>query len=179
MSRIGRKPIDIPDKVKVEIRDAVIFVEGPKGKLTRSIPPQISVEIKEGKIFVKRASDLKQDRSLHGLMRSLIFNMIRGVTEGYTKELEIVGVGFRAQMQAKTLNMQLGFTHPVNFPVPEGIQITTPKPTQIIISGIDKELVGQVASRIRDIYPPEPYKGKGIRYVGEYVRKKIGKAATK
>ena len=180
MSRIGKKPIDIPDKVKVEARDAQVFVEGPKGKLFQRIPSSITVEVKEGRVRLKRASDLKQDKSLHGLMRTLIANMIKGVTDGFTKELEIVGVGFKAQIQGKNLNMTLGFTHPVIFPAPEGIQITAPKQTQIVVAGIDKELVGRTASTLRDIFPPEPYKGKGIRYAGEFVRKKIGKtAATK
>jgi len=178
MSRIGKKPIDIPDKVKVEVKDSSVFVEGPKGKLSQNLPSSITAEVKEGKILVKRSSDLKQVKSLHGLMRTLVFNMIKGVTDGYTKELEIVGVGFKAQIQGKNLNMTLGFTHPVIFPAPEGIQITTPKQTQIVVSGIDKELVGRFASIIRDVYPPEPYKGKGIRYVGEFVRKKVGKAAA-
>ncbi|MCM8780256.1 MAG: 50S ribosomal protein L6 [Candidatus Omnitrophica bacterium] len=178
MSRIGKKPIDIPDKVKVEIKDSQISLEGPKGKLCRGIPSSISVEVKEGKIFLKRASDAKADRALHGLLRSLISNMVKGVTEGYSKELEVVGVGFKAQMQGKNLNLTLGFTHPVIFASPEGIQITAPKPTQIVVSGIDKELVGRTASRIRDIFPPEPYKGKGIRYAKELVRKKVGKAAA-
>ncbi|MDD5045227.1 MAG: 50S ribosomal protein L6 [Candidatus Omnitrophica bacterium] len=178
MSRIGKKPIDIPDKVKVEIKDSTVFVEGPKGKLSQGLPVSIIAEIKEGKVSLKRTSELKKDKSLHGLMRTLILNMIKGVTTGYTKELEVVGVGFKAQMQGKNLNMTLGFTHPVIFTSPEGIQITTPKQTQIVINGIDKELVGRTASIIRDVYPPEPYKGKGIRYAGEFVRKKVGKAAA-
>jgi len=178
MSRIGKKPIDIPDKVKVEVKDSRVFVEGPKGKLSRLLPSSITAEAKDGKIFVKRASDLKRDKSLHGLMRTLIFNMVKGVTDGYVKELEIVGVGFKAQLQGKNLNLTLGFTHPVIFPPPEGIQIIAPKLTQIAVSGIDKELVGRVASTIRDIFPPEPYKGKGIRYAGEVVKKKVGKSAA-
>jgi len=178
MSRIGKKPIDIPDKVKIEVKDSSVFVEGPKGKLSQGIPSSIAIEVKEGKILLKRASDLKTDKSLHGLMRTLVVNMIKGVTDGFTKELEIVGVGFKAQIQGKNLNMTLGFTHPVIFPMPEGIQIATPKQTQIVVSGIDKELVGRTASVIRDVFPPEPYKGKGIRYLGEFVRKKVGKAAA-
>jgi len=176
MSRIGKKPIVIPKDVKIEVKDNLISVEGPKGKLMRSISDRINLEIKDGQIFLRRSMDTKIDRSLHGLYRALIFNMIKGVTEGYRKELEIIGVGFKVQLSGNSLNMQLGFSHPVNFPVPEGIKIETPKPTQIIISGIDKEKVGEVAAQIRSIYPPEPYKGKGIRYVGERVKKKIGKA---
>ena len=125
---------------------------------------------------MKRNADTKQDRALHGLYRALILNMINGVTQGYTKELEIIGVGFKAQVQGSNLNMQLGFSHIVNFPIPEGIKIETPKPTQIIVRGIDKEKVGRVATEIRQVSPPEPYKGKGIRFQGEYVKKKVGKA---
>jgi len=176
MSRIGKKPIIIPKEVKAEFKEGMVFIEGPKGKLSRSIEPRIKIEIKDNQILVKRETDTKLDRSLHGLYRALIANMVRGVTEGYTKELEIVGVGFKAQIQGNNLNMQLGFSHPVTFPIPEGIKIETPKLTQIIIRGIDKEKVGEVATEIRAIFPPEPYKGKGIRFQGEYVKKKIGKA---
>lgn len=178
MSRIGKKPIDIPDKVKVEVKDSTVFVEGPKGKLNYNIPYRISVEVNSGKVLVKRAGDAKTDKSLHGLVRALITNLIKGVTEGYKKDLEILGVGYRAQIQGKNLNMRLRFSHPVNFPVPEGIQIQCPKQNQITVSGIDKEMVGRVAASIRSILPPEPYKGTGIRYAGEFVRKKIGKAAA-
>ena len=176
MSRIGRKLITIPQDVKIEVREANIYVEGPKGKLNQFLSDRISLEIKDNQIFVKRIADTKSDKALHGLYRALILNMIKGVTEGYVKELEIVGVGFRAQAQANNLNMQLGFSHPVNFPIPEVIKIETPKQTQIVIRGIDKAKVGKVAAEIRAIYPPEPYKGKGIRYLSEYVKKKIGKA---
>ncbi|MDD5155606.1 MAG: 50S ribosomal protein L6 [Candidatus Omnitrophica bacterium] len=176
MSRIGKKPLVIPKDVKIEVKDDSIFVEGPKGKASRVLSERISIELKEAQLFVKRASDTKIDKSLHGLYRALISNMIKGVTEGYVKELEIIGVGFKSQIQGDTLNMQLGFSHPVNFKIPEGIKIETPKPTQIVIRGIDKEKVGQVAAEIRSVYPPEPYKGKGVRYAGEYVKKKVGKA---
>lgn len=181
MSRIGKKVIVIPKDVKVEIKDGQIEVEGPKGKLSRTLHQRISVEVKDNLVSVKRVSDIKTDKSLHGLYRVLIVNMITGVTDGYVKELEIIGVGFRAQVQGNNLNMQLGFSHPVNFAIPAGVKIETPKQTQIIVRGIDKEAVGEIASEIRAIYPPEPYKGKGIRYAGEYVKKKIGKAqaATK
>jgi len=181
MSRIGKKALTIPKDVKIEIKDGQIFVEGPKGKLSRSISSRIKIEIKEGQLFVKRASDIKTDKSLHGLYRALVLNMLKGVTDGYSKELAIVGVGFRAQVQGNNLNMQLGFSHPVDFAIPEGIKIEAPKQTQIIIRGIDKEKVGETAAEIRAILPPEPYKGTGIRYKDEYVRKKIGKAqaATK
>lgn len=176
MSRIGKKPIVIPKDVKVETREGVIYVEGAKGKLQQALSGGISVEIKDGNIVLNRATDIKLDKSLHGLYRALIVNMIKGVTQGYTKELEIIGVGFKAQIQGNNLNMQLGFSHPVIFPIPAGIKIEAPKLTQIVIRGIDKEKVGEVAAEIRAVYPPEPYKGKGIRYAGEYVKKKVGKA---
>lgn len=176
MSRIGKKPLVIPKDVKIEAKDRFVFVEGPKGKLSRALSDRITIEAKDGQLFVKRVADTKMDRSLHGLYRALIANMIKGVTEGYVKELEIIGVGFKAQVQGNILNLQLSFSHPVNFPIPEGIKIEAPKPTQLVVRGIDKEMVGKVAAEIRHIHPPEPYKGKGIRYVGEYVKKKVGKA---
>ncbi|MBN2831156.1 MAG: 50S ribosomal protein L6 [Candidatus Omnitrophica bacterium] len=176
MSRIGKKVVIVPKGVKVEVKDSLIFVEGPKGKLNMILSPRIALEIKEGEVLVKRATDTKMDKSLHGLFRALIVNMIKGVTDGYKKELEIIGVGFKAAVQGQVLNLNLGFSHPVNFPIPEGIKIETPKPTQLVITGIDKELVGQISTEIRSIYPPEPYKGKGIRFAGEYVKKKVGKA---
>jgi len=176
MSRIGKKPIVIPKDVKIEVKGGQISVEGPKGKLARALSDRITVEIKDNQLILKRVSDTKLDESLHGLYRALIFNMIRGVTDGYVKELEIIGVGFKARVEGNNLNMQLGFSHPVNFPIPQGIKIETPKQTQIVVRGIDKEKVGEVAAEIRTIYPPEPYKGKGIRFVGEYVKKKVGKA---
>jgi len=177
MSRIGKKPVIIPEGVKVEIKDGSLLVEGPKGKLSQELSPRVSAEIKDKQIYFKRVSDIKSDKALHGLYRALTANMIKGVTEGYLKELEIIGVGFKAQVQGNILNMQLGFSHPVNFPIPEGIKIETPKPTQIVVRGIDKEKVGEVAKEIRSVFPPEPYKGKGIRFAGEYIKKKLGKAA--
>lgn len=176
MSRIGKKPLSIPKDVKIEAKDGAIFVEGPKGKLSRPLSDRITIEIKENQVFVKRVADTKLDKSLHGLYRALISNMFKGVTEGYTKELEIIGVGFKAVVSGNSLNMSLGFSHPVNFPIPDDIKIETPKPTQIVIRGIDKEKVGEVSTEIRAIYPPEPYKGKGIRFSGEYVKKKVGKS---
>ncbi|MFA5276079.1 MAG: 50S ribosomal protein L6 [Candidatus Omnitrophota bacterium] len=176
MSRIGKKPVAIPTGVKVEVKDGIIFVEGPKGKLNRALSDRITVEIKEAQIFVNRIADTKMDRAFHGLYRALINNMVKGVHEGYVKELEIIGVGFKAAVQANNLNLTLGFSHPVNIAIPEGIKIEAPKPTQLVIKGIDKELIGKIATEIRAIYPPEPYKGKGIRFVGEYVKKKVGKA---
>lgn len=176
MSRIGKKPIAIPANVKVEAGDNRIHIEGPKGKLQLIISGRIGIEIKDNKITLSRATDIKTDKSLHGLYRALIVNMIKGVTDGYEKQLEIIGVGYKAQIQGKVLNMQLGYSHPVNIPIPEGLTIETPKPTVITIKGINKELVGKTASEIRMVCPPEPYKGKGIRYLGEYIKKKVGKA---
>ena len=176
MSRIGKKPLSLPKDVKVEVKDGAVYVEGPKGKLSRPVSSRINIEIKDNQVFVKRASDIKTDKALHGLYRALINCMIKGVTEGYQKDLEIIGVGFKAQIQANKLNLQLSYSHPVNFEIPEGIKIETPKPTQIVVRGIDKEKVGEVAAEIRGILPPEPYKGKGIRYAKEFVKKKIGKA---
>lgn len=176
MSRIGKKAIVVPKDVRVEVKDGSVFVEGPKGKLSRPFDNRISFEIKDNLVFVKRERDTKIEKSLHGLYRALVSNMIKGVTEGYLKELEIIGVGFKAVLQGNSLNLALGFSHPVNFPIPAGIKIETPKPTQIAIRGIDKELVGKISTELRAIYPPEPYKGKGIRFVGEYVKKKVGKA---
>jgi large subunit ribosomal protein L6 len=176
MSRIGKKIITIPKDVKIEVKDGAVCVEGPKGKLNRKLADRISVEIKDGTLLVKRAADTKIDKSLHGLFRALIVNMIVGVTQGYLKELEIQGVGFKAAVAGDKLNMSLGFSHPVNYSIPAGIKIETPKPTSLVIRGIDKELIGEVATEIRAFYPPEPYKGKGIRFVGEKVKKKVGKA---
>ena len=178
MSRVGKKPISIPPQVKVEINGAQIHVEGPKGKLSHQIPAGLSLERGEGQLTVKRADDEKQSKSLHGLTRTLVDNMVIGVTQGYVKELEIQGVGYRAQASPGKLEMFVGFTHPVHYPIPTGISIETPKPTQIVVKGSDKALVGQVAARIRSFAPPEPYKGKGVRYVGEVVRRKAGKAVA-
>lgn len=178
MSRVGKRIIIIPDGVKTQMSGGEITVEGPKGKLRQKCHPNVLIEIKNNEISVKVKSDSAFDKSIHGLTRSLISNMIKGVTEEFSKELEIIGVGFRAQAQNRVLNLKLGFSHPIDFPVPEGITIETPKPNQIKISGIDKHLVGQVAATIRSFYTPEPYKGKGIRYVGEYVRHKAGKAVA-
>jgi large subunit ribosomal protein L6 len=176
MSRIGKKIIVYPKEVKVEVKDNRIYVEGPKGKLDIALSPRITLEIKDNQVLVKRSTDIKTDKSLHGLYRALVVNMVKGVIEGYKKELEIIGVGFKAEVKGSNLNMHLGFSHQVNFPIPLGIKIETPKPTQLVITGLDKALVGKVSTEIRSIYPPEPYKGKGIRFLGEHVKKKIGKA---
>ncbi|MFH0732071.1 MAG: 50S ribosomal protein L6 [Candidatus Omnitrophota bacterium] len=178
MSRIGKRPVDIPSGVKVQKQGSVISVEGPKGKLNCPLPKGIDVEVKDNKITVTRSADNKQQRSLHGLIRALLANMIKGVTEGYSKQLEIVGVGFKAQAAGKKLVLNLGFSHPIEYDIPDGITIETPKPIQILIKGIDKQAVGEVAAEIRDFYKPEPYKGKGIRYSGEYVKKKAGKTVA-
>ncbi len=178
MSRIGKKPVDLPGGVKAAMANNVITVEGAKGKLTLNIPPKFKVEVKDNKVTVARPSDAKQDKATHGLIRSLINNMAIGVSAGYTKELEISGVGFKAAVQGKVLNLQLSYTHPINFNIPDGVTVETPKPTSIVIKGIDKTKVGEAAAKIRDYYRPEPYKGKGIKYVGEHVRRKAGKSVT-
>ena len=178
MSRVGKKPIEIPSNVKVNLDGKTVKVEGPKGKLEERMHQRMSAEVNENQLIVSRPSDNKLDKSLHGLTRSLIQNMVIGVTEGYKKELEIHGVGMRAQLQGKRIVLQLGFSHPVNYDIPEGISVVVPKPTQIEIAGIDKQLVGEVAAEIRHFYKPEPYKGKGIRYKGEHVRRKAGKTVV-
>ena len=178
MSRIGKRPISIPQGVKVEKKDNNIHVEGPKGKQDYTLPYGINAEIKDNTVVLTRSADNKQQRALHGLARALIANIIKGVVEEYLKQLEIIGVGYKAQSAGKKLLLNLGFTHQIEYPIPDGITIETPKPIQIIIRGIDKQLVGEVAAEIRDFYPPEPYKGKGIRYLGEYVKKKVGKTVA-
>lgn len=178
MSRVGQRPIAIPDKVKVQVTPPVVHVEGPKGKLEFQHHPLVKVALKDGTVVVERASDERTARAMHGLTRTLVANMVQGVTEGFSKELELVGVGYRAQVQGKTLNLQIGFSHPYHFHIPEGIVIETPQPTRIVVKGIHKALVGTVAAQIRAIQRPEPYKGKGIRYVGEVIRRKAGKAVA-
>ena len=178
MSRIGKMPIIIPDGIQIEKKADLFIVKGQKGELQERIHPEISVEVKDGVITVKRPSDNKNHRALHGLTRSLIQNMVTGLTEGNQKRLEIIGVGYRAEIKGKTLVLQLGYSHPIYMRPPDGIAIETPSPNQIVIQGIDKHLVGQVAAKIRSFRPPEPYKGKGIRYEGEYVRRKAGKTAA-
>lgn len=175
MSRIGRKPISIPSNVKVGLKEDQVHIEGPKGKLDFSFHPRMKVTFKENTLLVERPTNIQTDRALHGLTRSLLQNMVRGVTEGYTKELEIEGVGYRAQVNGRKLVLSLGFSHPVEYAIPEGIDIKTPKPTQISVSGADRQKVGQVAAEVRRFHEPEPYKGKGIRYTGEVIRRKQGK----
>lgn len=178
MSRIGKKPVGIPQGVKATVSGNVITIEGPNGKLSYTASKTFKIEVKDNSVVVTRPSDEKQDKATHGLIRSLVNNMVIGVTQGYTKELEITGVGFKAAVQGKILNIQLSYTHPINFNIPEGLTIETPKPTIIVIKGIDKAKVGEAAAEIRDYYRPEPYKGKGIKYSGEYVRRKAGKAVA-
>ena len=178
MSRVGRKPITIVAGVKVQKTDHAVKIVGPKGELSATVHPDIGFDIKDNQILVTRTNDEKQQRSLHGLWRALMANMMKGVTDGYTKKLELVGVGYRAEMKGKKLQLQLGFSHPILFAAPEGIKVETPTQTNITISGIDKQLVGQVAAKIRSFRPPEPYKGKGVKYEGEYIRRKAGKAAA-
>jgi len=164
--------------VNVEKTDSTLKVKGPKGELSIAIHPNLNVEIKDNQVYVLRQDDRKENKALHGLSRALINNMMIGVTHGFTKKLEIVGVGYRAEMRGRKLQLQLGYSHPILFAPPPGITIETPTLTNITISGIDKQLVGQVAAKIRSFRPPEPYKGKGIRYEGEYIRRKAGKAAA-
>lgn len=175
MSRIGKQPIDIPDSVKVDIKENIVTVKGPKGTLSQEMSGGITAELDGKELKVIRPSDESTHRALHGLYRSLIANMVFGVTEGYEKSLEIVGVGYRAELSGKNLILRLGFSHPVKFEAPEGITFEVPSETQITVKGADKCLVGQIAANIRKLRKPEPYKGKGVRYKGEHVRRKAGK----
>jgi len=177
MSRIGRMPIPVPDGVTVEITPGAVAVTGPRGRLSERISPDISVVQEDGRLVVTRPTDRNHHRALHGLTRTLVANMVAGVTEGFTKRLEIQGVGYRAALRGSDLEMQLGFSHPVMVKAPEGISFEVPAPTQIIVSGSSKQQVGEVAARIRKWRPPEPYKGKGVRYAGEQVVRKVGKRA--
>jgi large subunit ribosomal protein L6 len=178
MSRIGRSPIAVPSGVEVSVDGRRVAVKGPQGSLERELPGEITVRQEDGTLLVERPDDQRRNRALHGLTRSLVNNMVLGVSAGFTKELEIVGVGYRATPQGPTkIELALGFSHPVVVDAPEGISFEVPVPTRIVVKGIDKELVGQVAADIRKIRKPEPYKGKGVRYAGEYVQRKAGKAA--
>jgi large subunit ribosomal protein L6 len=176
MSRIGNKAVEIPDKVKVNVdEEGAVSVEGPKGKLHWKLPRQIRASVKDNQVSVMREAESHSVKALHGLSRSLVHNMVQGVSEGFTKKLEIEGVGFKAAVQGSTLNLSLGFSHPVPFSIPAEIKITVADNTKITVEGVDKKLVGQVAADIRRFYPPEPYKGKGVRYAGEQIRRKEGK----
>jgi large subunit ribosomal protein L6 len=177
MSRIGKKPITIPSGVEVTITPGTVKVKGPKGELSERINPEITVSQDDGTVTVTRPTDRGPHRALHGLTRSLVANMVTGVTEGFEKRLEIQGVGYRATMKGKDLEMQLGFSHPVSVKAPDGIEFEVPQPTQIVVRGISKQVVGETAAQIRKWRPPEPYKGKGIRYADEYVQRKVGKRA--
>jgi large subunit ribosomal protein L6 len=177
MSRIGKLPIEIPQGVEVHVDAGLVRVKGPKGELTQSISRELLIEREDSRLLVKRPSDRKDHRELHGLTRTLIHNMVVGVTEGFQKQLDIQGVGYRAQLRGTTLELSLGYSHPIRFEAPEGIEFEVPQPTQILVRGIDKQAVGEIAARIRRSRPPEPYKGKGIRYAGEHVSRKIGKRA--
>ena len=179
MSRVGKNPVSVPNDVKVNIESGNVNIEGAKGKLALRVPNGINVEFKDQQLTVTRVSNAKQNRSNHGTIRAHLANMVIGVTEGHKKELEIQGIGFRAQLQGSKLSMNLGFSHPVEYEVPDYVKTTVTKQTSITIEGPDNALVGQIAAKIRDMKRVEPYKGKGIRYVGEIVRRKQGKSATK
>ena len=179
MSRIGNKTIELPDKVKVTAQAQHVVVEGPKGKLEWDLPANISLEQEASTVTVGRPDDTRLSKALHGTSRSLISNMIQGVSTGFVKELEIQGVGFRAAVKGKALDLNLGFSHPVLHPIPEGLTVTVTDNTKIRVEGIDKQVVGQFAAEVRAYYPPEPYKGKGVRLVGEFVRRKAGKSVKK
>lgn len=176
MSRIGRKPIEKPEGVQVTLQGSAVSVQGPKGTLAMEIPSGIQVEVEDNRVMVSRESDEKKHRALHGLTRALLANMVEGVTKGFEKRLDLVGVGYRAQLQGKKLVLSVGYSHPVEVDPPQGIEIEVPAPTKIVVKGIDKQQVGEVAARIRAIRKPEPYKGKGIKYETEVVRRKAGKA---
>jgi large subunit ribosomal protein L6 len=177
MSRIGKQPIPVPSGVEVTIDGNTVAVKGPKGTLTQTFNEEMTIKLEDATLTVTRPSDSRGHRSLHGLTRTLVSNMVTGVSEGFSKNLEIVGVGYRAALNGSTLEMALGFSHPVIYPAPDGITFEVPAPTKITVRGIDKQRVGQVASEVRGFRPPEPYKGKGVRYEGEYVRRKLGKTA--
>lgn len=180
MSRIGKKPVVVPGSVTVTIDGSTVTVKGPKGEMSRAFRPEMKITRQDDQLLVERGNDSKEQRALHGLTRALLANMVTGVTDGYRRGLDIVGVGYRADKKGDApLLINVGYSHPVHYPEPEGIKISTPTPTSIVIEGIDKQKVGQVAAEIRSVRPPEPYKGKGIRYTGEQVRRKAGKAGSK
>lgn len=179
MSRIGKRPIDIPGKVSITIDGLNIAVKGPKGELSRSLPTAVTVEQEGETLLVKRRDESRSSRQLHGLCRTLVANMVEGVSQGFQRRLEIQGVGYRAQVQGRNLTLNVGYSHPVQIEPPPGIQLAVENNTNVIVTGFDKELVGNTAAKIRAVRPPEPYKGKGIRYAGEVVRRKAGKAGKK
>jgi len=175
MSRIGKYPVPLPKGVTAQVTNGTVAVKGPKGELKLKLVPEVTADVKEGSIAIAPREQTDRARAMWGMQRTLVSNLVKGVTEGYTEKLEVSGVGYRAAVQGKNLNLQLGFSHDVNHPIPAGIQIVCEKPTMITITGIDKQLVGQVASEIRSYRPPEPYKGKGVKYAGERIRRKEGK----
>jgi large subunit ribosomal protein L6 len=177
MSRIGKKPIQVPEGVTVDVKPGHVTVKGPKGELSQDVSPEMKVSQDDGVLSVERPTDRGEHRALHGLTRSLIANMVEGVTDGYEKRLEIQGVGYRARLQGKSLELALGYSHPVSVSAPDGIEFEVPQPTQVVVRGIDKQLVGEIAAQVRKARPPEPYKGKGVRYAGEHVARKVGKRA--
>ena len=177
MSRIGKQPVPIPDGVEVDVKPGSVTVKGPKGELSQVTDPDMKVAVEDGTLVVTRPTDRGEHRALHGLTRSLLANMVEGVTEGFEKRLQIQGVGYRAQLKGKALELALGYSHPVSLPAPEGIEFEVPQPTEVIVRGIDKQLVGETAARVRKSRPPEPYKGKGVRYADEHVARKVGKRA--
>lgn len=179
MSRIGKRPVTIPGNVKVSVDGRKVSVEGPKGKLSRELLPQVSVSIEDGVLSVNRVNDSQEARSLHGLSRTLVANMVEGVSNGFSKSLEMVGVGYRATLEGRLLNLAIGYSHPVKITPPEGIEIAVEGTNKIHVKGADKQLVGDVAAEIRSVRPPEPYKGKGIKYAGEVIRRKAGKSGGK
>ncbi|MDP8958066.1 MAG: 50S ribosomal protein L6 [Actinomycetota bacterium] len=178
MSRIGQMPVPLPDEVEISVRGQRVTVGGPKGTLERHFPDPVKVEVEDGVARVTRLDDQRQSRAMHGLSRALLANMVRGVSEGFSRELQMVGVGYRANLKGSNLELLVGYSHPVHVRPPEGITFEVPDPTRIVVRGIDKQVVGQIAADIRSVRPPEPYKGKGIRYVGEVVRRKAGKAGA-
>lgn len=179
MSRIGKKPAKIPTGVKVTVDGGNVLVEGPKGKLKQALRPEVKLSVADGNVTVDRTAETRQGRAMHGLYRALVVNMLKGVSDGYEKKLEIVGVGYLAAVAGKTLQVRAGFANEIHKPIPDGLKVTCPDQNHIVIQGVDKQLVGQFAAEIRSIRKPEPYKGKGIRYDGEVVRRKAGKAVTK
>jgi large subunit ribosomal protein L6 len=178
MSRIGENPVDIPSGVTVEVQDRTVKVKGSLGELSQDLPGQIEAEVVDGKVLVKRPDDTRVHRSYHGLIRTLIANMVEGVSKGYSKELEIQGVGFKAVVQGQKVLLSLGFASPVEYNVPDGVTVTVENNTKVVVTGIDKQKVGNSAARMRSFYPAEPYKGKGVRYKGEHVRRKVGKTVA-
>jgi large subunit ribosomal protein L6 len=178
LSRIGKLPIPIPEKVEVNLKDHFMTCKGPKGEQSRHLSPEMEIKIENNEIIVNRPSDGKEHRSLHGLTRSLIANMVEGVSTGFTRKLEIIGVGYKAEMKGKNLMLTVGYSHAIVMNFPESVQTSVPNPNEIVVDGADKELVGMIAAKIRSFRKPEPYKGKGIRYSGEYVRRKAGKTGA-